>query len=118
MNYINCSKKYDSSTMRPYLITSCCHIVCESCMKSTVDTTCTECSELILDSQLSQDILTIIEQNKRSRIKSHQKLKQLEELNQVLEQNYQFKKDTTKISLIQLQKHLSRIILKLITSVK
>ena len=106
MNCKKCSNKYDSSTMRPYLITPCCHIVCESCMKSSVDTKCPECSELIQDSQLSQDLLTIIEQNKRSRIKSHQKLKQLEELNQVLEQNYQFKKDTTKISLIQLQQQV------------
>lgn len=106
MNCKKCSNKFDNHNKRPYFLEPCCHIFCEYCLTIYDTKLCPECSITIQNKYISQDILGIIEKNKRNQIKSYEKLNELEQLNKQLETKYDQKNESIQTKLDVLEKKI------------
>ncbi len=106
MNCRKCSNKFDNHNKRPYFLEPCCHMFCEDCLTIYDTKLCPECSITIENKYISQDILSIIEKNKRNQIKSYEKLNELEQLNKLLETKYDQKNESIQTKLDVLEKQI------------
>lgn len=105
MNCRKCLIKFNTFDMKPFLLYPCCDILCEKCSNYENSlNNCPICSQTIISKTLSQDLLNLIEKNKKIQLNNH--MNHLNERFKVLTFEIQRKKELFQYEINKIQQEI------------